>query len=89
MKKKVLAVILAAALCMGLMACGNSTDSQTKEAAGTKEAAAEETGGTDEASGEGEEASGEKESLLCYVAYIGDFCLADMGWRAAQAAGEK
>ncbi len=89
MKKKVLAVILAAALCMGLMACGNSTDSQTKEAAGTKEAAAEETGGTDEASGEGEEASGEKESLLCYVAYIGDFGLADMGWRAAQAAGEK
>ena len=40
MKKKVLAVILAAALCMGLTACGNSTDSQTKEAAGTKEAAA-------------------------------------------------
>lgn len=52
MKKKVLAVILAAALCMGLTACGNSTDSQMKEAAGTKEAAAEETGGTDEASGE-------------------------------------
>ena len=38
----------------------------------------------------GSKASAEKpKTVLYYCAYIGDFGLGDMGWRAAQAAGEK
>lgn len=38
----------------------------------------------------GNKASAEKpKTVLYYCAYIGDFGLGDMGWRAAQAAGEK
>lgn len=43
-------------------------------------------GGSEKAS---KEESGDAKSMLYYGAYIGDFGLADMGWRAAQAAAEK
>ena len=38
---------------------------------------------------DGETKAAEGKTMLYYTAYIGDFGLADMGWRAAQAAEEK
>lgn len=80
--KKVLAMVLALVMCLGLVACAgsgsNSTPATTKASTDTQAPAAE---------GSGKAAEGK--TMLYYTAYIGDFGLADMGWRAAQAAQEK
>lgn len=80
--KKALAMVLALVMCLGLVACAgsgsNSTPATTKASTDTQAPAAE---------GSGKVAEGK--TMLYYTAYIGDFGLADMGWRAAQAAQEK
>lgn len=80
--KKALAMVLALVMCVGLVACAgsgsNSTPATTKASTDTQAPAAE---------GSGKAAEGK--TMLYYTAYIGDFGLADMGWRAAQAAQEK
>lgn len=80
--KKALAMVLALVMCLGLVACAgsgsNSTPATTKASTDTQAPAAE---------GNGKAAEGK--TMLYYTAYIGDFGLADMGWRAAQAAQEK
>ena len=80
--KKALAMVLALVMCLGLVACAgsgsNSTPATTKASTDTQAPAAE---------GSGKAAEGK--TMLYYTAYIGDFGLADMGWRAAQAAQEK
>lgn len=80
--KKALAMVLALVMCLGLVACAgsgsNSTPATTKASTDTQSPAAE---------GSGKAAEGK--TMLYYTAYIGDFGLADMGWRAAQAAQEK
>ena len=49
MKKKLLALLLSAAMVVSLTACGGSTDSASNEAAATEEAVAtEEAAGTEE-----------------------------------------
>lgn len=78
--KKVLALILAAAMAFGLVACGGGGDSSSTPAAGSGNAAS-----TASTAG-----SGEKDgTLLYYCAFIGDFGLGDMGNRASLAAAEK
>lgn len=89
MKRKVWAIILAATLCIGLTACGNGSGGQSGKTVGTEDEASDVQSDGEAETDEAEQSSEGKESLLCYVAYIGDFGLADMGWRAAQAAGEK
>lgn len=80
--KKALAMVLTLVMCLGLVACAgsgsNSTPATTKASTDTQAPAAE---------GSGKAAEGK--TMLYYTAYIGDFGLADMGWRAAQAAQEK
>ena len=80
--KKALAMVLALVMCLGLVACAgsgsNSTPATTKASTDTQAPAAD---------GSGKAAEGK--TMLYYTAYIGDFGLADMGWRAAQAAQEK
>ena len=80
--KRHLAMVLALVMCLGLVACAgsgsNSTPATTKASTDTQAPAAE---------GSGKAAEGK--TMLYYTAYIGDFGLADMGWRAAQAAQEK
>lgn len=76
--KKVIALALALVMCLSLVACGSSGTSQsTGTTSGSTTAPAADSNGE------------AKESVLYYAAYIGDFGLGDMGWRAAQAAGEK
>lgn len=80
--KKALAMVLALVMCLGLVACAgsgsNSTPATTKASTDTQAPVAD---------GSGKAAEGK--TMLYYTAYIGDFGLADMGWRAAQAAQEK
>lgn len=80
--KKALAMVLALVMCLGLVACAgsgsNSTPATTKASTDTQAPAAE-----------GSSKAAEGKTMLYYTAYIGDFGLADMGWRAAQAAQEK
>lgn len=75
-------MVLALVMCLGLVACAgsgsNSTPATTKASTDTQAPAAD---------GSGKAAEGK--TMLYYTAYIGDFGLADMGWRAAQAAQEK
>ena len=80
--KKGLAIVLMFVMCVSLISCTQSEDKKTapeaKESTDTKNPA--DTGNEKPASGK---------TMLYYAAYIGDFGLADMGWRAAQAAKEK
>lgn len=80
--KKVLALILVVALCVGLVACGNSKPAETKPED-------KPTTNAESVSNGGENLPGEGKSILYYCAFIGDFGLADMGHRAAKAAAEK
>ncbi len=75
--KKLLALVLALVMCIGLVACGG--EGQTPET--SKNAKIEEK----------TEVNGETngKTMLYYCQNIGDFGLNDMGWRAAQAAKEK
>lgn len=80
--KKALAMVLALVMCLGLVACAGSDSGSppatTKASTDTKTPAAESSG-----------RAAEGKTMLYYTAYIGDFGLADMGWRATQAAQEK
>lgn len=80
--KKVIALILALVMCFGLVACGDSSTETTK-------ATTNNTSANAAASNSGSETEESAGSILYYCAYIGDFGLGDMGWRAAQAASEK
>lgn len=62
--KKILSLILAFIMCLGLVTAGSFEVALAEKAGAGK-------------------------TMLFYTAYIGDFGLADMGWRAAQAAQEK
>mgnify|MGYP001133652261 CR=1 FL=1 len=80
--KKALAMVLALVMCLGLVACAGSDSGSppatTKASTDTKTPAAESSG-----------RAAEGKNKVYYTAYIGDFGLADMGWRATQAAQEK
>ena len=85
--KKVLAIILASVMCLSLISCGNSgkknTEPDKKESADTKKST-----DAEKPTDTGNEKKAAGKTMLYYTAYIGDFGLADMGWRAAQAAKE-
>jgi basic membrane protein A len=78
--KKIVALLLAVALCLGMVACSSSTTNSTTST---------EAGGSDTSTGGNSTSSGEKEKILFFTAFIGDFGLSDMGYRAVQAIAEK
>ena len=72
--KKIIALLLVLAMCLSLVACGGGSAPAAKdEPAADKPAAA----GNDAA-------SAEKKSIIFFTAFIGDFGLSDMGYRAVQ-----
>lgn len=83
--KKALALILALALCLSLAACtGNTKPTDAPKPTDTKT-----TDTPTEPDNSGDKKPGEGKTMLYYTGAIGDFGLADMGWRSAQAAKEK
>lgn len=102
MKKKVLALLLAAATTLSLAACGSSgnnsgggsadtakSDTTTEAAADTTSAAPAASSASSEASSDSGNKAASGKTMLFYTPFIGDFGIADMGWRAVQAAKEK
>lgn len=89
--KKMLSLVLALAMCASLMACGGGDKTTTESTGGNTQQGAAATAAEGKVQGETEapKGDGEKESVLYYGAYIGDFGLNDMGWRAANAAADK
>lgn len=80
--KKFIAMLLALAMCLSLVACGGNanvkTDSTEKPATSTN----------DNANTKTDNESTEKKSILFFTAFIGDFGLSDMGYRAVQELAE-
>lgn len=77
--KKLIALLLVLALCMGLVACGGNSNVKTD----TDEKPAASAGSKDEA-----KSPTEKKQILFFTAFIGDFGLSDMGYRAVQELAE-
>ncbi len=95
--KKMLALLLTATLCLSLTACGgnggaaekkdDSAQKTQKEAEGAQESEpAEEKGEQAKADNS---ADGEKKKIIFFTAFIGDFGLSDMGYRAVQEVAEE
>lgn len=84
--KRVIALLLIATMCAGLCACGSGTKSATKEPETTKSAntAAGDAKTADTSSAK----DGEPEKILFFTAFIGDFGLSDMGYKAVQSIAE-
>lgn len=82
--KKMLSLVLALAMCASLTACSGGGKTTTESTGGNTQGATASTEGK-----ETKAPDGGKESVLYYGAYIGDFGLNDMGWRAANAAADK
>ena len=77
--KRVLPIVLSMAIALGGVACNNTdTDPDTNGGETTAPGGEVDPGGDDE-----------KESILYYTPFIGDFGLGDMGHRASLAAAEK
>lgn len=80
--KKFIAMLLALAMCLSLVACGGNAnvknDSTEKPATSTN----------DNANTKTDNESTEKKSILFFTAFIGDFGLSDMGYRAVQELAE-
>lgn len=70
--KKIIALLLALAMCLSLAACGGGSTPAVKESADKPAASGNDA------------ASGEKKSIIFFTAFIGDFGLSDMGYRAVQ-----
>ena len=73
--KKIIALLLALAMCLSLVACGGSASAEKPAA---------DNAGSSAAPAAKEEASNEKKSIIFFTAFIGDFGLSDMGYRAVQ-----
>lgn len=95
--KKMLALLLTVTLCLSLTACGgnggaaekknDSAQKTQKEAEGAQESEpAEEKGEQAKAD---DSADGEKKKIIFFTAFIGDFGLSDMGYRAVQEVAEE
>lgn len=93
--KKMLALLLTVMLCLNLAACGgNGGTTSTKQDDGGQA----EQGGTeekqddqaqaDDAAKQDDSASGEKKKIIFFTAFIGDFGLSDMGYKAVQEVAE-
>jgi len=79
--KKVIALLLAVVMCLGLVACAGNSD---------KPAATEGKSNSQNAATEKKDnASTEKKKILFFTAFIGDFGLSDMGYRAVQELAEE
>ena len=81
--KRLYAVVLALALCLGLAACGTGNPENDTDDSSTS---ASDSTGTQDSEGSQTESTA---SVLYFTGFIGDFGLNDMGWNAANAAAEK
>lgn len=80
--KRTLALLLALAMCIGLVACSSG-------GANTTTPAAQQGGGEATTQGGGDSSNGAKKKIIFYTAFIGDFGLSDMGYRAVQELAEE
>lgn len=80
--KKFIALLLAIVMCLSLVACAAGSSSKP---VATSEKAAD----TAKASDNGSETSTEKKKIIFFTAFIGDFGLSDMGYRAVQQLAEE
>ena len=80
--KRLYAVVLALALCLGLAACGTGNPENDTDDSSTS---ASDSTGTQDSEGSQTESTA---SVLYFTGFIGDFGLNDMGWNAANAAAE-
>lgn len=78
--KKIIALLLALVMCLSLAACGGSAGKTTNT--DDKSTAAQKTAGNDST-------SADKKKILFFTAFIGDFGLSDMGYRAVQELAEE
>jgi len=78
--KKLLALLMVLVLAFALVACGES---------GNNGGNTEPSNNTPSGGESSEPASNEKKKILFYTAFIGDFGLSDMGYRAVQEVAEK
>ena len=79
--KKLIALVLALAMCLSLVACGGSGTSTSNNTGNTAQNSANDTkqDPTD---------TGAKKKIIFFTAFIGDFGLSDMGYRAVQELAE-
>lgn len=79
--KKLIALVLALAMCLSLVACGGSGTSTSNNTGNTAQNSANDTkqDSTD---------TGAKKKIIFFTAFIGDFGLSDMGYRAVQELAE-
>ena len=79
--KKLIALVLALAMCLSLVACGGSGTSTSNSTGNTAQNSANDTkqDSTD---------TGAKKKIIFFTAFIGDFGLSDMGYRAVQELAE-
>ncbi len=76
--RKMIALALALVMCLSLAACGGSGSSS-----GGSSSTSEQTASTEDSSKDTTD-SGERKKIIFFTAFIGDFGLSDMGYRAVQ-----
>ena len=80
-------VLVAALTAMSLAACGGGNSAETEAAARQKQQPRQRQ--QLRKAERPRQLKGKRETMLFYTGFIGDFGIADMGWRACQAAAEK
>lgn len=79
--KKLIALVLALAMCLSLVACGGSGTSTSNSTGNTAQNSANDTK-------QDSNDTGAKKKIIFFTAFIGDFGLSDMGYRAVQELAE-
>ncbi len=79
--KKLIALVLALAMCLSLVACGGSGTSTSNNTGNTAQNSANDTK-------QDSNDTGAKKKIIFFTAFIGDFGLSDMGYRAVQELAE-
>lgn len=79
--KKLIALVLALAMCLSLVACGGSGASTSNNTGNTAQNSANDTK-------QDSNDTGAKKKIIFFTAFIGDFGLSDMGYRAVQELAE-
>lgn len=90
--KKIVALLLALVMCLSLVACGTKTNTNTDEGNKSSDTGSNKDSGTNDKDTSGDssgKSDGEKEKIIFFTAFIGDFGLSDMGYRAVQEIAEK
>lgn len=94
--KKIAALLLALVMCLSIAACSsntsttnNKTDSNSSDSSSNGSSNSSSNTNSTDTSNTTDKSSGEKEKIIFFTAFIGDFGLSDMGYRAVQEIAEK